>query len=651
MIFLVLRIYLNWQLSQKADKSLTKPEYGLVNGRFLVSLTGIFICLNAPVFLLFVFFRDVEPNAMFGFTAEDLHDNAREYACYLQDGSNLLPGDYFTIFTILGVLLVVFNRSKLVGARVDFAERCFRLGYLMPPVAREKRSGKSPRVVRIAFAQAAAGAWIPPLAKLCVEAATSAAVPPDAENNGGQQPPHVEVIALDNYGAAYCDQRDDQWLRLNLALDPHFDTCGRATLKVVKTDYFCLDLPSNSVDVFVVPIGAHMHAVTSFKGSKKQKQLFLEGILREALRVLRPGGHLLSSSAKVLGKQQEQWEEACEAVGFASVKQPEPDVASWIQCLPERLKLAFLPNPLGVGAGKRGWVAEPVYWNVFPAFIHVARKPLPDAAIAGADFIPPPDGQSEAEGDAEEDVEIPTAAPMTTVDKSSLSLAEREERDAFPPGRQFRLTEALVALNVLQWLTLVTLVWFEMKFLQVMAFLPFNKQVCSFFISITTATPIVVYINAEELREQAKTNGLLVPQAVLRNKIMRRWGLHRVNFFAMFAGLVLIWLPYFALDAFLIKYQGKSVDEVGDINVAVDVCIAVFFSLGIHKAAKWYWHVIQTSQERFDEEEQADMDRETTVAASATVSRLHPPNKPSEVSMSPVSSVGSAAEAVTTERV
>jgi len=243
------------------------------------------------------------------------------------------------------------------------------------------------------------------------------------------------------------------------------------------------------------------------------------------------------------------------------------------------------------------------------------------------------EGEEEAE-EEEEEQELPTNEPIVY----TSNLADREELDFFPPGLQFRVAEALILVNVISWLGLVFFVWLDLREMQVPTFLPFTRQVCSFFIDIVAFLPMVMYYNAEELREKAKTRGMLVPVTVLRNVVVRKWLSQRFTFILSALFILVTWAPYLALDSFLVKVLDKSASEAREVDWAVSLVIALFFIVGGPSIGSWLARHFKAQQEKEDREEQEDLARESIVSISTTASSRQQGCKEGEVPLSDVES-------------
>ena len=552
-----------------------------------------------------------------------------DFACYLQSGKNFGPGSYLTIISLAYILILLSRMNQRLITRFEMAKIWSDLGFLKPVTSNGRQKETKKRQRRIGFIQTGAGAWVLPFVRHF------------EENAGGDEGNKCEVVCFDNYGhPKLCDYMDDQWLRLNLSLDGTLGSAG--ALKVFKTDFMTLDIPSHSLDVVVMPTGANLNIFRADKTIKteEEREARLAQILSEIHRVLRPRGLLLSST---LFFSCPLWERAVARAGFSVPVQPEAPLPRWAALLPKRLRSSLLPDPSdedGHGTGRKGWLPKRVFWAVLPARMHVAvatgGPPLPRSASevgaaggGGSDVIPDAvaaaafeevvdkEGLEEgAEGEEQEEPELPTHGPIVY----TSSLADREELDFFPPGLQFRVAEGLILVNVLSWLGLVFFVWLDLREMQVPAFLPFTRQVCSFFIDIVAFLPMVIYVNAEELRDRAKTRGMLVPVTVLRNAVVRKWLSQRFTFLLSALFILVTWAPYLALDSLLIKVLGKSASEARQVDWAVSLVIALFFIVGGPGIGSWLMRHFKEQQEKEDRAEQEDLARESVVSTSTAAS-------------------------------
>lgn len=592
-VFLAIRGRLSYLLSLVPDESKIKePFYGLTMGSFWRQLCGVFICLNLPSLLLFKIFRDLPAVLETPF----LKSNALEFACFNQNGDELGPGDYISILNVLLLLAVLLNTNRRVKTRWTMVDRLGSAGLLAPPPccpASSTSTSTSTHTRRIALLPIGSGVWVTPFVKRFCEDAAQQASGPKVE---------CDCVCLDNFGAPTSDFLDDSWLRLNLKLDEGGYVPAHTTLKVYAAapDFSSLPLPDDCIDIFVLPTGTHLPAVAALRGREEEQQALLDAVLREIARCLRPGGRVVSSTMKNVGNQQEQWEKACTAAGLEFGSFPEPEIPQWVGYLPMRLRLLFLPDARGVGTGKHGWLPDHVYWSIFPAYMHSASKPLSSSSTLGtADVIPPL-----------VDVPLPTPPPLLH-DAGNRSVSDREDRDWFPPGAQFRLVEGLVLLRLWVWLASIVLVWVYLPHFQVLDFLPYDKQLISFLMSLIGISPILLYFHAEELREAAKSKGLDVSPSVLRAKVWQKVAEQRFTTLLMICFIAITWLPYFTLDCILIKFQGQSVSEVKNVNTYIGVAIGVTLGLGAPRFATYYAKLMRdnaklAAQQQLEKEQQQE---------------------------------------------
>jgi len=513
----------------------------------------------------------------------------------MQNGDQIGPGSYITIIVVAWLLLIVSLMNRRVTVRHDVARRFNEMGYLTSAPGRRSR---------IAFLPSHSGCWIMPFVKHFVQNS--------AEGS-------ADVVCIDNYGdVKFCDLKDDQWLRLNVAIEEKESGLapGAVTLKVFLTDYFTLDLPSNSVDVVVIPTGAGLPILQLACKTEEEKESRLTQILSEVNRVLRPGGRLISTS---LTFNSALWEKAVARSGLAVPVQPEEPVPTYLQYLPfvlRRIAKAMRPDPAdqnGHGTGRKGWIPTSVWWTVLPARLHMAVGTYSGAAHTPAqipsnsiDVIPLPSGSV-----SNTDPDVPTNPPIFY--KSSLSDAE--ELDFFPPGRQFRVAELLTAFNTLCWVAVVVTLWFYMQELQVPSIMPYGRQVSAFVMEIVLLLPPLIIFNFDARREVAKTKGLVIPYAVLRNKVLRTWASQRFYFLTVVLVSLIFWVPYLILDYCLIEYGHKTQEQVQTYNFIISVAISLFFIFGGKRAATYFMQRLKKSKEAEAEAEAEDMQRESVATS------------------------------------
>jgi hypothetical protein len=593
-VCLLVRSYFATLVARKPGPHVTTPFFGFPQARVLGGAFGIFFALNVPTAVLFFILREIP-----GY-------NAQELACFMQSGSQLGPGSYIVIILIVWMLIVISMMNRRVTVRHDVAQRFDDMGCLGRATTRSNLSKQSDEEARaeapagrprIAFFPSHAGCWVSPFAKRFAA--------------NCQEAP-FDVVCLDSYGHKNCDFKDDQWLRCNLALEDS-DYRGEATLKVILTDTFTLDIPTNSVDVFVIPTGPNMLFLQLECKTEEERVARLGQILTEVNRVLRPGGRLVSSS---MSWHYALWDKAVALSGLSVPAQPEEPVPTWFKKIPfwlRKIVESTRPNPNdpeGHGTGRRGWLPTAVWWTVVPARLHWAAG----SGGADGDVIPSLEGEKGRGGGGEEkEGEIATNPPIIF---QGSSLADAEETSFFPPGLQFRLVEALVVFNVLCWVALVVALYINLVPLQVPVIMPYSRQVASFVMEVVLLTPPLIIFNADALREAAKTNGLVVPFAVLRNKILRTYGMQRLYFLGVVLFSLLFWIPYLILDYCLIVYGGKSQDDAQRYNFIIGLTISLFFVFGGGRVAAWAAKRLAAKKEADDKAEEEDIIRERSSASS-----------------------------------
>lgn len=587
-ICLVYRLWISYIMSMKPDPEKVKaPFFGIISGKFLKWIFGVIFMGNVPIALLFFVLRDI-PNNL----------NALEIACFFQDGKFISVGSYISIVFLVYLMLVIQYTNRRVKTRFELADRLNGMNCLLPaptPKAIDNSVPSNPN--RIAFLQSSSGCWVYPFVKHFQE---------NAQRAASGSPSTCDIICIDNYGDVKTnDYSDDSWLRLNLALDHNGDTLKLGSLKVVITDYFTLDLPSDSVDVFIVPTGSSLQIMRFCKTPQEQHER-LSAILNEIHRVLRPGG-VIASSSLIFSTSLKLWDDAVASTPFECPAQPEAEPPAWAQYLPQRLKFALFGDPTERdgqhGMGRQGWTDRWLYWTVVPAKVHVARKAsssiLP--ATSNSDTIPPPSNTLNT---------ISTSPPFT----HTITLADKEEMYYFPPGNQFRIVEMLIAFNILSWMCLVWAAVSWTRLMQVPSILPYGRQVLSFVITAIGLLPMLMYFNAEELREVAKTKGIPIPYLVLRNRVLRKFGAQRLSFLLLLAFVLVLWLPYFALDFYLLDVKGLDLAEVQTYNTYIGVGIGIFFACGGGRLMKFVGRRLQAMQLAQDKAEADDMRTEVMIS-------------------------------------
>ena len=602
-VCLGVRAGLKWLVSRKPGPEVKRPFFGAPQAAVLSQVFGLFFAFNTPTAVLFFIFRS-QPGY-----------NSQEFACFLQNGSQLGPGSYITIIIVAWLLYILSMMNRRVAVRHEVVRRFSELGYLrggrtdavtidvdVPQPSSTPAASAAAGRPRIAFVPTHAGCWVYPFVKAF------------ADSCGGD----FDVVCFDNYGhPKLCDLKDDQWLRCNLALEDSdglfAEKTGRATLKVVLTDYFTLDVPSNSIDVVVIPTGASMMVLALDCKTDEEKEERLSQLLTEVNRVLRPGGRLLSSSLFISYKL---WDKAVARSGLAVPVQPdevEPDYVKYLPFVLRKIFKAMRPDPAdpeGHGTGRKGWLPKAVWWTALPARLHLAvgtssTTAASVVAVKGEDFIPSP-----SPSNAAADETIPTNKPIVF----QSSVADAEEQDFFPPGRQFRLAEALTAFNTLCWVALVLVAWRFMADMQVPTIMPYSRQVSAFVMEVVLLMPPVIIFNADALREAGKTKGLVVPAAVLRNKVLRSWATQRVYFLGVVLFSLLLWAPYLVLDYCLIVYGGKTQEEAQQYNFAIAIAISLFFILGGKRVGAYLARRSRTAVAEEEAAEAEDIKRESQVS-------------------------------------
>jgi len=254
--------------------------------------------------------------------------------------------------------------------------------------------------------------------------------------------------------------------------------------------------------------------------------------------------------------------------------------------------------------------------------VHWAAGSGETVAGTKGDVIPSPH-KEKGNSEKSEEEEIPTNAPIIF---QGSTLADAEETSYFPPGLQFRLVEALVVFNVLCWAVLVLLLYYNLVALQVPSIMPYSRQVASFVMEVVLLTPPLIIFNADALREAAKTNGLVVPFAVLRNKILRTFGMQRLYFLGVVFFSLLFWIPYLIFDYCLIVYGGKSQDDAQKYNFIIALAISLFFILGGRRVAAWMTQRITAKKEADEQAEKEDVIRESSRASEISVELPKPPS-------------------------
>jgi hypothetical protein len=198
------------------------------------------------------------------------------------------------------------------------------------------------------------------------------------------------------------------------------------------------------------------------------------------------------------------------------------------------------------------------------------------------------------------------------------SLAERELRDMFPPGKQFRLIEALVLFNWGTWVMLVSTCHLYIARLHIPIILPYGKQVSALLVSACQLIPTVLMLNADGLYEVGRTGGRLVPFIVLRNKVLRRWIKQRFYFMLVLGFTVLLWAPYCLLDYLLVKYDNKTPFEAQDYNIYIGLAIGLFFMLGGKHLLLWLMNKMHRDQASEDAAEAQDLRHESIISIDSS---------------------------------
>jgi len=616
------RATIQWVELQKPGPGVTEPLFGLVASKIIGKAFGFFMALNiAPAVLYFTF---ANLNSSY---------RSQEFACFLQGGSNLGPGEIVTIIMVFYLILMVYAGTTMRNkTRLLMANRFSEAGYLAPAKLVNEEAPPSSRQPRILFLNANSGCWVVPFLKKFHEK-----VGTDRE---------IDLVCIDNYGhPKFSDQRDDQWLRCNLKLEiEKFKmNADLIKLKVFTTDYWTLDLPSNSVDVVVLPTGASLNILRLDCKNPEEQEARLANMLAEVNRVLRPGGQLLSSSMTFLCAL---WDKAVARSGLEVPVQPEEETPAYVSYLPpllKKIRSAMTPDPGNAeahGTGRRGWLPKTVNWTLIPARLHLAigtneTQRLHIAAPTSSDTANIEQQQATNQERISDVIPRPSVitedGPLPTNDPIIYqnSLSDREERDYFPPGQAFRVADLLTCFNLATYIGFVITAWFYIEEMQVPKILPYGKQVSAFLMSLIQLLPTLLVFNTIELREAAKTKGLLIPPVVLRNKVFRLWSNHRLYFILLALFVLITWAPYVMLDYCLIKYANKTPAETQEYNVYISLAIGLFFMLGGKRFMKWLLTKLQKEKEEEDKAEAEDLQRETLISIeSARASKTVDPEIP-----------------------
>lgn len=257
----------------------------------------------------------------------------------------------------------------------------------------------------------------------------------------------ADVIALDAYGTALCPE-SDAWMRHNLAAEG-----ADGLVRVGWTSFVKLPLPDHSVDVVAMPMGTRAAYLNNNRDSAKRKGEKLAGLLAEVRRVLRPRGRLLYTA---MGSDGGTWLAALRDAGFA---------AADVTTLPTRIWASFMPSSVVVAVAPAAETRE--------AAAHEAAAAARAAALSHLSLDAP-----------------------GTVELESYAL--------FPPGRQYRARDAVVAVFLTLYAAYVVLAYYTLDSLLVPSWLPWGTSLAALFVGNSTSWPIALYFVAVDLTRVAR---------------------------------------------------------------------------------------------------------------------------------------------------
>lgn len=402
--FLLIMLYVRACTWSSPSPNSTKQNFGVGAAGVLSLLYSLGMLLTYPFVCVFFIFRAMD------------HDmKAQEFACQIAGWqAGRLIGTSFML--VISTLILLFNSLRL---RTRFHFTALAAPYLHPVMCEDpKANARRPVLVVVG---AYRGTWVGPLEAAFKDACAQRAL-------------EAEVAALDAYGTDLCPE-SDAWMQHNMAVEG-------SRVRIGWTNYATLPFFDSSVDVLVVPLGGKLAYFNHSRESDKTKAGKRARFLQECMRVLRPGGRVLSSNWITDGKA---WATAQEQVGFQ------------VSTLPKWVWFSFIPSQVVVAVKPAGGVL----------------------ALPGTQLEDPL-----------------VLAPPGTVDVSMF--------DTFPPGRQFRMRELFLAFFVVIYVIYVAIVYEFIDKLLFPDFLPWSTSFAALLSGNTTTWPLVIYFVAWDLTRVAR---------------------------------------------------------------------------------------------------------------------------------------------------
>ena len=276
------------------------------------------------------------------------------------------------------------------------------------------------------------------------------------ESDGGSGLPRIMVYGADAWGTRYRPE-SDAWLRHNMVVEDLGG--GTACCVPIFTDYSTLGLETSSVDLVFIPLSRALPWVAGGSDSQARRDAKTATLLRECLRVLRPGGAIASASLMAFASSVTEWEAALTAAGFTGVDTATPWL--WLAFLPSRLTLAFKPS---------------------------VASALPDVS-GGSPYGP---RRSRAASSRHRQLSSGSAG--------SLRIGLTRPAPLFPPGLKWRARDAVVVTTTALWLGAVfTVFTADYQLLLIPSFVSWASTLGSLALSSLLLGPFFLWYLAVDL--------------------------------------------------------------------------------------------------------------------------------------------------------
>lgn len=481
-ISILLGLYVYYVRMRKPGPHTRTPDWGFGAAYVVSMLSGIGLFLSGPRVLIWALTRHAVNDS-----------NALEMACLLSGtGLTSIIAPAFVAFMTLSIFAFNSCRSRAVASMVRVLEQAGALD--CAGTASYPHEGAAKKKVRVAFLGAYRGIFVSQFTKAIQARAGSSEV-------------SVSSYAVDCYGTLLCPE-PASWILKNLSL-----TEGMAgTVQVVRVkDMVRLPFHDASLDVCCLPMGPYTPWLSQNRLSEEKKAERTRLLLQEALRVLKPGG-LLITSVRVGKQSKGKWMEVMEGAF------PAAD-GHTVEAMPAWIWFFFLPNSIvtarkssaaaagggGASAGAAASAAAPLMMREQSLLEDSSRFAVISAA-AGSAAAGPRRGNADAVH--------PSAISVTTVPSADRAAsaeldggAELQDNSALmlPAGKHWRLRDALTMANILLLylpLIIVTHQYFEQ--LLVPSDIPAGDTLADLFLSQCVLIPLLLYFMWSDLTLTAK---------------------------------------------------------------------------------------------------------------------------------------------------